>query len=61
MENPRKEKEDHYYNPTYTGLEELGLKSTKLKDSDIQSMYDKVKSYESNINKKIILKNLKWV
>ena len=61
MTNPRKEKEDHYYNPSYTGLEELGLKSTKLKDSDIQSMYDKVKNYESNIDKKLIIKNLKWV
>lgn len=60
IENPRKEKEDHYYNPTYTGLEELGLKSTKLKDSDIQSMYDKVKIYESNIDKKFIIRNLKW-
>ena len=52
---------DHYYNPSYTGLEKLGLKPTKLKDRDILSMYEKVKNFENMIDKSLIIKNIKWI
>ncbi len=36
--NPRKEQEDHYYNPKYSGLVELGLKPHRLSDDVLADM-----------------------
>jgi UDP-sulfoquinovose synthase len=30
IENPRKEAEEHYYNPTYQGLKDIGVEPTLL-------------------------------
>ncbi len=41
IDNPRKELEEHYYNPTYQGLLELGVKPHYLTDEVMQSMLKK--------------------
>ena len=48
IENPRFEKEKHYYNPTYSSFKKLGLKSSKF-DKDfcrnfIKSLFHLIKT-----------------
>jgi UDP-sulfoquinovose synthase len=58
--NPRKEAEEHYYNPTYTGLKDLGLTPHFLTDEVLADMLDRVIQYKENIDKKSFLKGVKW-
>lgn len=59
-ENPRVEKEDHYYNPKYTGLLELGLKPHYLTDEVLTDMFKVVERYKDFINKNAILRGITW-
>ena len=47
IENPRKEKEEHYYNAKQSGLLELGLKPHFMTDEVIAEMLKKVIKYKS--------------
>ena len=58
--NPRVEKEEHYYNPKYSGLLELGLKPHYLTDSVIESMFKIVDKYKDKINKKAFFQGVRW-
>lgn len=60
IDNPRVEKEDHYYNVKYTGLLELGLKPHYLTDEVMEGMFKIVERYKSRINKDSIFKGIKW-
>jgi UDP-sulfoquinovose synthase len=60
LENPRKEAEDHYYNPTYQGLIDIGVKPHYLTDDIIKSMFHVVKKYEKSIRRNVIFKGIKW-
>jgi UDP-sulfoquinovose synthase len=60
IENPRKEAEEHYYNPTYQGLLELGVKPHYLTDEVLASMFKEVEKYKANIRKDVIFKGIKW-
>jgi len=60
IENPRKEAEEHYYNPTYQGLIEIGVKPHFLTDEVIAQMYRIVEKYHENIRKDVIFKGVKW-
>lgn len=60
VENPRKEAEKHYYNPTHTGLLELGLKPHYLADEVLEQMFKIVEPYRDRINEKAIFRNIKW-
>jgi UDP-sulfoquinovose synthase len=60
LENPRKEKEEHYYNPQYTGLLKLGLKPHYLTAEVIEGMLRVVEKYKENINKDAIFRGVKW-
>ena len=60
IENPRKEKEEHYYNPTYTGLKELGLKPNLLTDEVMTGMFETVIRYRDNIHAHKIFRGVKW-
>jgi len=60
IENPRKEAEEHYYNPTYQGLQEIGVKPNYLTDEVMNSMFDIVESYRDNIREDVIFKGIKW-
>jgi UDP-sulfoquinovose synthase len=60
LENPRKEKEEHYYNPTYTGLLKLGLKPHYLTDEVIEGMFRIAETYKHHINKDAIFRGVRW-
>lgn len=60
IENPRKEKEDHYYNACHSGLLDLGLKPHYLDEDTICEMLEKVILHKSSIDKKKIFPRVKW-
>jgi len=60
IENPRVEKEEHYYNPKYTGLIELGLKPHYLTDEILEGFFRVVEKYRDKINRDAIFKGIKW-
>jgi len=59
-ENPRKEAEEHYYNPMHTGLIELGLKPHFLSDDVLEQMLAFVTKHRSRINPKQFYRAVKW-
>ena len=60
LENPRREAEAHYYNPTYQGLLELGVKPHYLTDESLKRMFKVVEAYKDNIRKDVIFRGVKW-
>jgi UDP-sulfoquinovose synthase len=60
LENPRKEAEEHYYNPTYQGLLDLGVRPNYLTDEVMEGMFRIVERYKDNIRKDVIFKGIKW-
>jgi len=60
IENPRKEAEEHYYNPIYQGLKDIGVKPHYLTEKVMKSMFEIVGKYKSNIRKDVIFKGVKW-
>lgn len=58
--NPRVEKEEHYYNPHYTGLLELGLEPHFLTDAVLVEMFEKVGRYRHTINKNAMFRGVSW-
>lgn len=61
VENPRKEAEEHYYNPKHTGLIELGLKPTYLTDEVLEQMMEFVLKYKNKIRIDQIYRKVMWV
>lgn len=60
LENPRKEAEEHYYNPSYHGLIELGVTPHYLTDDVLDGMFKVVEENRAAIRKEIIFKGVKW-
>lgn len=60
IENPRKEAEEHYYNPSYQGLQDIGVKPHLLSEVVMEKMFKIVEKYKSNIRKDVIFKGVKW-
>lgn len=60
IKNPRKELEEHYYNPTYQGLLELGVKPHYLTQELLTEMIKKVMQHRKNIRKDVIFNGIKW-
>jgi UDP-sulfoquinovose synthase len=60
IENPRKEMEEHYYNPAHTGLLELGLKPHFLTQDVLIEMMNFVKKHKQNIAEHKIFRGTKW-
>ena len=60
LENPRKEAEEHYYNPEYQGLQKLGVVPHYLTDKVMEDMFNVVRKYKDNILKDVIFKGIKW-
>jgi len=58
--NPRKEAEEHYYNPAYQGLLELGVQPHYLTDEVMDRLFQVVETYHDNIRKDVIFKGVKW-
>jgi UDP-sulfoquinovose synthase len=60
LENPRKEAEEHYYNPTYQGLIDIGVKPHYLTDEALESLFRVVERYKRNIRKDVIFRGIQW-
>lgn len=60
IENPRVEKEDHYYNVHYTGLLELGLEPHYLTDEILENFFVITAKYKDRINKDAFFRGIKW-
>lgn len=58
--NPRKEKENHYYNPEYSGLVQLGLEPNYMTQDVLQEMLTKVKDRQTNIRNNQIMPRVSW-
>jgi UDP-sulfoquinovose synthase len=60
VDNPRKEAEDHYYNPAHSGLLQLGLKPHFLTDDVMASMLERVVRHRDSIDTRKILPRVRW-
>lgn len=60
IENPRKEEEEHYYNPTYQGLQGIGVKPHPLTAEVLDGLFQTVEQYKKNIRKEVIFRGVKW-
>jgi len=58
--NPRREAEEHYYNPTHTGLLSLGLDPHYLTSEVLGGMLSFVENHRGRIIKDYILPKVKW-
>ena len=58
--NPRKEAEEHYYNPTYQGLKDIGVKPHLLTEVVMGRLFEVVEQYKENIRKDVIFRGVKW-
>jgi UDP-sulfoquinovose synthase len=60
LENPRKEADEHYYNPTYQGLIDIGVKPNYLTDKVVQGIFQTVETYKNWIRTDVIFRGIKW-
>jgi len=60
IENPRKEMEEHYYNPSYQGLADIGVEPHYLTDEVMEGMFKEVIKHKKNIRKDVIFRGIKW-
>ena len=61
IENPREEQEEHYYNPVYKRLTDLGVKPHLLSKQYMIDMIKTVEKFKSDINQDAIFNGVKWV
>jgi len=60
VENPRLEAEEHYYNPSHTGLLELGLKPHYLTEEMLVQMMAFAIKHKNRIKPDSIYRKVKW-
>jgi UDP-sulfoquinovose synthase len=60
LKNPRKEAEEHYYNPAHTGLMELGLQPNYLTDEVLARMMELALKHKELIKPETIFRGVKW-
>ena len=60
IQNPRKEMEEHYYNPRHAGLLELGHKPNFLTDDVLAGMMEHVSRHKGGIGNHKIFRGIKW-
>lgn len=58
--NPRKEAEEHYYNPIYQGLKDIGVEPHYLTEEVMDNLFAVVEKYFKNIRPDVIYKGVKW-
>jgi UDP-sulfoquinovose synthase len=58
--NPRKEKEEHYYNAKHSGLLELGLQPHLMSDDVLAAMLETIIPYAESIDPKKIMPRVRW-
>jgi len=60
IDNPRKEAENHYYNPTYQGLREIGVVPHFLTEDVMEGMFRIVEQYKAHIRTDVIFRGVRW-
>jgi UDP-sulfoquinovose synthase len=60
VENPRVEKEEHYYNAAHTKLLDLGLKPHLLSETLIESMFSVIERYRERAIPEVIMPKTTW-
>ncbi|MBM4299957.1 MAG: NAD-dependent epimerase/dehydratase family protein [Deltaproteobacteria bacterium] len=60
LPNPRREAEEHYYNPAQTGLLSLGLKPHYLDEATLCRMVQLVQKYRDQIQPELIFPQVRW-
>jgi UDP-sulfoquinovose synthase len=60
VENPRVEKEEHYYNAAHTKLLDLGLEPTLLKEELIESVVHAIERHKGNVIESSIDPHTRW-
>ena len=60
IENPRKEAEEHYYNPVYQGLIDIGVEPHYLTDTVLETFFEAVEKYRRNIRRDVIFRGIRW-
>jgi len=60
LENPRIEKESHYYNAKNTKLQDLGLEPNLLTDDVLRDIYRSVVEHKDRVLLENVLPNVKW-
>jgi UDP-sulfoquinovose synthase len=58
--NPRKEAENHYYNPVHTGLVELGMEPHFMTSEVVEQMLKEILKYKDRIDRDKIMPRVKW-
>lgn len=58
--NPRKEAEQHYYNPTYQGLQDIGVQPHLLTETVMHRLFELVEVHRDTIRKDVIFSGIKW-
>lgn len=58
--NPRKEKEDHYYNPAHSALLDLGLEPNYISVDVLAHMMESVNEHKSAIDERRIMPRVSW-
>ncbi|MBV8888920.1 MAG: NAD-dependent epimerase/dehydratase family protein [Alphaproteobacteria bacterium] len=60
IDNPRKEMEQHYYNPSFTGLKQLGLKSHLLTEDVLVGMLSEIMRHKDKVDIRKIMPRVAW-
>jgi len=60
VENPRKEAEEHYYNPAHTGLLDLGLKPHLLTEDVLADMIAFAAKHKEKVRTEQIYRKVRW-
>lgn len=60
VENPRKEKEDHYYNPAHSGLTDLGLVPNFMTEDVIVEMLEFIREFRSQVDVNRVMPRVRW-
>jgi UDP-sulfoquinovose synthase len=58
--NPRREREQHYYNPAHTGLLKLGLQPHFMTDEVLVQMLRRISAYADRIDRERIMPRVSW-
>lgn len=60
IDNPRKEREEHYYNPTHSGLLELGLQPHFMTEDVLTAMLERIIAEKDRIDLGRIMPRVSW-
>jgi UDP-sulfoquinovose synthase len=60
VDNPRVEREEHYYNATHTKLLGLGLEPHLLSETLIESMFGEIEKHRDRVIPALILPKTRW-